>query len=62
MIAIYYVCDASPYTIYSLDVKSDSDNDFLDAIHYLEYPMPSADIIFLEGNVIITQKFLGEEG
>jgi len=61
MIAVYYAADAGPYTMYSLDVTSYSDKDFISAVEALQYPMPSADIIFLEGNKVINQKFLGED-
>lgn len=61
MIAVYHVDFAGPYSMYSIDVKSESEEDFLAAVKELEYPLPTSDIIFIKDNKVITQYFLGEE-
>lgn len=58
MIAIYYVDLASPYTLYDLEVKSDSYKDFITAIIKDKYPLPSADIMFVDNNKVFKNCFI----
>jgi hypothetical protein len=56
MIAVYYCRNATPFTMYVLNVKDADHGAFLDALEANEdYPFPTADVLFIENDEIVDQ-------
>lgn len=49
MIAVYYNTNSTPYTMYTLDVVDDTITSFMQAVRENAYPLPSAEVLLLEG-------------
>jgi hypothetical protein len=55
MKAIYYNTECGPFTMYVLDVPDAEHDSFLEAVDASDYPMPTADVIIMDGETIVDQ-------
>lgn len=56
MVAVYYYEEANPFRMYVLDVENADHEKFLKLlVEKEEYPFPTADVVFIEGDKVIDQ-------
>lgn len=58
MVAVYYSDNASPYKVCRLPVPSARDEDFRAEVEKEKYPFPDTEVLFLENDEIVCQKFI----
>ncbi|KKN58905.1 hypothetical protein LCGC14_0547070 [marine sediment metagenome] len=54
MIAVYYNTDSSPFTMVVLEVEDDDHSKFLDLVGDIEHPLPSAEVLFIENDQVVS--------
>jgi len=57
MIAVYYNADSSPFTMYVLELTDEpgEHHKFLEELEKAGYPLPTADVLFIENEKLVDQ-------